>query len=78
MWIAHLRAEESDDMKRREINRPPRIFITVTEFANLARMSRRTIDRYRRARPTGFPTEYDLGRGRTARPRFKLETLQIG
>ncbi|MGN6278921.1 MAG: helix-turn-helix transcriptional regulator [Sphingomonas sp.] len=47
-------------------------FITVTEFAHLARVSRRTIDRYRRARPPGFPSEFDIGRGNMPRPRFRL------
>lgn len=45
--------------------------ITVVEFANLAGVSRRTIDRFRRIRPSGFPTEYDLAQGRVSRPRFK-------
>jgi len=47
-------------------------FITVEDFARLAKLSRRTIDRYRHDRPTGFPREYDLSRGRVPRPRFKL------
>lgn len=47
-------------------------FVSVDDFARLARLSRRTIDRYRRNRPTGFPTEYDLSRGSVPRPRFKL------
>ncbi|ROT93491.1 DNA-binding protein [Altererythrobacter sp. FM1] len=51
-------------------------FITVEEFAAIARVSRRTIDRYRRARPDGFPAEYDLGRGLVPRPRFKLEEVE--
>lgn len=49
-----------------------RQLITVEDFARIARLSRRTIDRYRRARPAGFPREYDLGRGTVPRPRFKL------
>lgn len=49
-----------------------RQLITVEDFARIARLSRRTIDRYRRARPAGFPREYDLGRGTMPRPRFKL------
>lgn len=56
-------------------SRDPRIainFITVEEFAFLARVSRRTIDRYRSCRPEGFPREYDVGRGIVPRPRFKL------
>ena len=51
-------------------------FITVDEFAELARISRRTLNRYRRKRPAGFPTEYDIGRGSTPRPRFKLEEVR--
>ena len=51
-------------------------FITVEEFARLARVSRRTLDRYRRARPFGFPTEFDMGRGKIPRPRFKLNEVQ--
>ncbi|MBL0770108.1 hypothetical protein JI743_14960 [Sphingopyxis sp. DHUNG17] len=51
---------------------PSERFITVEDFARIARLSRRTIDRYRRDRPVGFPKEYDLSRGRVPRPRFKL------
>lgn len=47
-------------------------FITVEEFASIARVSRRTIDRYRRDRAMGFPKEYDMSRGKIPRPRFKL------
>jgi predicted DNA-binding transcriptional regulator AlpA len=47
-------------------------FITVEDFARIAHVSRRTIDRYRRNRATGFPTEYDMSRGKVPRPRFKL------
>jgi len=47
-------------------------FISVDDFARLARLSRRTIDRYRQDRPLGFPREYDVSRGKVARPRFKL------
>lgn len=52
------------------------LFITVEEFACLARVSRRTIDRYRQARPLGFPAEYDFGRGSVPRPRFKLDDVR--
>lgn len=55
----------------------PTHFITVTEFAALARVSRRTIDRYREAKPSGFPREYDVGRGSIPRPRFKLEDVRV-
>ena len=47
-------------------------FITADDFARIACVSRRTIDRYRIDRPSGFPTEYDVSRGRVPRPRFKL------
>jgi len=50
-------------------------FITVEEFASLARVSRRTIDRYRTERPAGFPTEFDVGRGAVPRPRFKHDEV---
>jgi predicted DNA-binding transcriptional regulator AlpA len=46
-------------------------FITVEDFARIACVSRRTIDRYRRSRASGFPTEYDMSRGKVPRPRFK-------
>ncbi len=51
-------------------------FVTVEEFARMARVSRRTIDRHRRSRPAGFPVEHDIGRGRIPRPRFKLEDVR--
>ncbi len=53
--------------------------ITVTEFARLASLSRRQIDRLRRRRPIGFPREYELssGGGRLRRcPRFKLADVE--
>jgi predicted DNA-binding transcriptional regulator AlpA len=37
--------------------------VTADEFACLARLSRRQIDRLRKARPPGFPREYELGSG---------------
>jgi len=52
-----------------------REFLTVEEFARIARVSRRTIDRYRRDRAVGFPKEYDLSRGRVPRPRFKIDDV---
>lgn len=57
-------------------SRPRLQFITVEEFAEMAHVSRRTIDRYRQARPQGFPPEYDMGRGKIPRPRFKLDDVQ--
>ena len=63
-------------MSRRDSRPLDAHFITVDEFAELARISRRTLNRYRRKRPTGFPTEYDVGRGVTPRPRFKLDEVR--
>jgi predicted DNA-binding transcriptional regulator AlpA len=53
--------------------------VTAAEFAQLARLSRRQINRLRAARPANFPKEYELGSGvgkyrRT--PRFKLAEVQ--
>lgn len=53
--------------------------ITVAEFAELARLSRRQIDRLRRRRPPGFPREYELGSGSSKYrrcPRFRLRDVQ--
>jgi predicted DNA-binding transcriptional regulator AlpA len=54
--------------------------ITADEFADLARLSRRQIDRLRRRRPAGFPREYELGSGSSSKyrrcPRFKLAEVQ--
>ena len=53
--------------------------ITVEEFARLARLSRRQIDRLRRRRPAGFPREYEMGSGggKYRRcPRFKLSDVR--
>lgn len=59
-------------------NRPdspaPPDFITVEEFAGLARLSRRQIDRLRKRRPPAFPREYELGSGLSkfrSCPRFR-------
>jgi len=56
---------------------PPK-FVTPDEFAEIARVSRRQIDRMRADRPIGFPREYELGSGRGKsghRPRFKLDDV---
>jgi predicted DNA-binding transcriptional regulator AlpA len=53
--------------------------VTVTEFASLARLSRRQIDRLRKRRPAGFPCELELGSGASKHhncPRFKLSDVQ--
>ncbi len=55
-----------------------RVFVTVAEFAKLARLSRRQIDRLRQRRPTGFPKEHDFGTtpSKFRRcPRFKLREV---
>jgi len=53
-------------------------WITVSEFAQKARLSRRQIDRLRKKRPPGFPAEHELGdnpsRYRRC-PRFKLREV---
>lgn len=57
----------------------PALLITVEEFAQLARLSRRQIDRLRRRRPPGFPREYELGSGESKYrrcPRFKLVEVE--
>ena len=53
--------------------------ITADEFAQLARLSRRQIDRLRQRRAAGFPREYELGSGGSKYrrcPRFKLTEVQ--
>jgi predicted DNA-binding transcriptional regulator AlpA len=58
---------------------PSPAMITVDEFASLARLSRRQIDRLRKRRPSGFPREYELGSGTSkfrSCPRFKLADVE--
>ncbi len=53
--------------------------VTVGEFAALARLSRRQIDRLRALRPAGFPREFELGSGLSKHrrcPRFRLSEVQ--
>lgn len=53
-------------------------FVTADEFAQIARLSRRQIDRLRVSRPIGFPREYELGSGRGKHgrcPRFRLDDV---
>lgn len=55
------------------------LFITVEEFAQLAHLSRRQIDRLRQRRPPGFPREYELastGSRYRRCPRFKLVEVE--
>jgi len=52
--------------------------ITVCEFAGLARLSRRQIDRLRSRPPKGFPHEYEMGTSDSKNrrcPRFKLQEV---
>jgi predicted DNA-binding transcriptional regulator AlpA len=54
------------------------VFITVNELANMARLSRRQIDRLRKRRLPNFPREYELGSGGSkfrSCPRFKLSEV---
>ena len=58
---------------------PAVAMVTVEEFARMARLSRRQVDRLRRRRPAGFPREYELGSGSSKYrrcPRFKLAEVQ--
>ncbi len=51
------------------------VLISVEEFARLAGLSRRQIDRLRARRPAGFPGELELGSGGSKYrrcPRFRL------
>jgi predicted DNA-binding transcriptional regulator AlpA len=53
--------------------------VTVEEFARLARLSRRQIDRLRKRRSDSFPREYELGSGASKYrrcPRFRLADVQ--
>ena len=53
--------------------------ITVSDFAEIARLSRRQIDRLRTRRPGNFPREYELGTGSSKHrrcPRFRLSEVQ--
>lgn len=55
-----------------------RTFVTADEFADIVRLSRRQIDRFRKRRPPGFPREYELGSGGGKHgrcPRFKLSDV---
>lgn len=54
-------------------------FITTEEFARLARLSRRQIDRLRQRRASGFPREYELGSGSSKHrncPRFRRTDVE--
>jgi predicted DNA-binding transcriptional regulator AlpA len=53
--------------------------ITIAEFARMARLSRRQIDRLRACRAENFPVEYELGSGSSKYrrcPRFKRSEVQ--
>jgi predicted DNA-binding transcriptional regulator AlpA len=55
------------------------LLVTVQEFAALAGLSRRQIDRLRARRPAGFPREYELGSGASKYrrcPRFRLADIR--
>lgn len=53
--------------------------ITIEEFARLARLSRRQIDRLRITRLEGFPREFEMGSGQSKYrrcPRFRLSEVR--
>lgn len=53
--------------------------ITVTEFARLATISRRQLDRLRKRRPAGFPAELNFNFSaapKHAVPRFRLSEVK--
>ncbi len=57
----------------------PPVLLTVEEFAELARLSRRQIDRLRKIRPAGFPHELEMGSGRSKHrrcPRFRRSEVE--
>jgi predicted DNA-binding transcriptional regulator AlpA len=54
--------------------------ITSEEFARLACISRRQIDRLRSQRANGFPREFEMGNGHSKYrrcPRFKLSEVSV-
>ena len=65
-------------LRMKQFNSADRM-ITVEEFAILAGISRRQIDRLRTRRPDGFPTEFELGSGNSKFrrcPRFRISEVQ--
>lgn len=57
---------------------PGEQWITIKEFAEKARLSRRHIDRLRKKRPNGFPKEHEMSNGDSLYrrcPRFKLSEV---
>lgn len=53
--------------------------ITIEEFARLAHLSRRQIDRLRITRLEGFPREFEMGSGQSKYrrcPRFRLSEVR--
>jgi len=55
------------------------VLITVEDFARMACLSRRQIDRLRRRRPPGFPREYELSSGGSKHrrcPRFRIDDVE--
>jgi predicted DNA-binding transcriptional regulator AlpA len=57
--------------KLRLIRREASPYITISEFADLFKVARSTIDRLRKRRPAGFPTEY----APAGRVRFKRQEV---
>lgn len=66
-------------MSRKPLPEQTDRLITVSDFAEIARLSRRQIDRLRVRRSRNFPREYELGTGSSKYrrcPRFRLSEVQ--
>jgi predicted DNA-binding transcriptional regulator AlpA len=69
----------SSDQCSGQPDKPAAPLITVEEFARIAGISRRQIDRLRKLRPPGFPREFELGSGLSKFrrcPRFKRSEVE--
>lgn len=78
-WSEHREAAHSERLFDRADRLTAIGLVTVTEFAEIARLSRRQIDRLRKRRPEGFPRELELGTGASKHrscPRFRLSDVQ--
>ena len=77
--MRQLRENSQPERPRRSPTEPFGDMITADEFASLARLSRRQIDRLRKSRPSGFPREYELGSGLSKHrscPRFRRSEVE--
>jgi hypothetical protein len=51
----------------------PAAYVNIQEFCRIARISRSTLDRLRRKRPTGFPVEFQP----VGRPLFRRRDVHL-